>query len=766
MMKQCCFGFFLAAGLQAGPVLDSSGLAELDRVVEKAVAEKNPPGAVVWLEHQGQAHTLVKGARELVPVREGMTLDTVFDAASLTKVVATTPCVLQLVEEGRIDLEAPVSRYLPEFVGEGRDEVCVRHLLTHTSGLPAGIPQEPIWTGYAEGMRRATTSIPEAVPDSLFRYSDINFILLGEIVQRVSGLKLDILAAERVFKPLKMSSTRFNPPANWRVRIAPTERDEFGQMLNGVVHDPTSRRMGGVTGHAGLFTTAADLARYARMILGGGELEGARVLKAETVRRMQQVQTAATVLERRGLGWDIDSTFSRPRGGLFPLGSFGHTGFTGTSLWIDPASKTFIIFLSSRLHPEGGGSVRDLYEQVGTAAAKCVPGFDFKAVTEALPKRAENEVPTVLNGIDVLERDGFAELKGLRVGLITNHTGINLRRRSSIDLLHEAKDVRLCALFSPEHGIRGELDQEKIGDTKDAKTGLPVFSLYGEVRAPGAEQLKDLDALVFDIQDIGCRFYTYISTLRLSLEAAAKAGKKFIVLDRVNPVDGLHVEGPVEVDEEKFTATHAMPLRHGLTVGELARLINAERKVGADLRVIPLEGWRRGLMFDQTGLPWQNSSPNMRSPEAALLYPGVGLLEFSVSVGRGTDTPFQVVGAPYVDDLRLAHELNKLGLTGLRFVPVRFKPSVSIFKDQICGGVRLVVTDRQVLQPVAAGIAIAITLQKLYPGEFEVEKVGTLLNQKKLLEMIRRGAGWRSITAVWAEELAAFRLRREAALLY
>lgn len=753
----------LSASLGA---LEPAGLKALGQLVEKAVAAKNPPGAVVWLEHKGQVHTLVKGVRELVPVREEMTLDTVFDAASLTKVVATTPCVMQLAEAGRIDIESPVSRYLPEFVGEGREQVCVRHLLTHTSGLPAGIPKEPAWTGYAEGLRRATSSIPEAAPDSLFRYSDINFILLGEIVQRVSGRKLDVLAAERVFKPLKMAATRFSPPAGWRARIAPTERDEFGQMLNGVVHDPTSRRMGGVTGHAGLFTTAADLARYARMILGGGELEGVRILKAETIRRMQQVQTAATVLERRGLGWDIDSAFSRPRGEVFPIGSFGHTGFTGTSLWIDPASQTFVIFLSSRLHPEGGGSVRDLYEQVGTAAAKCVPGFDFKGVGDALPKRAENEVPTVLNGIDVLERDGFAALKGLRVGLITNHTGINVRRESSIDLLHAAKDVRLRALFSPEHGIRGELDQEKIGDSKDARTGLPVFSLYGEARAPGAEQMKDLDALVFDIQDIGCRFYTYISTLRLSLEAAAKAGKKFIVLDRVNPAGGLHVEGPVLVDEEKFTATHAMPLRHGMTVGELAQLMNAERKAGADLRVIRVEGWRRGLMFDQTGLPWQNPSPNMRSPEAALLYPGIGLLEFSVSVGRGTDTPFQVVGAPYVDDLRLAHELNRLGLPGLRFVPVRFKPSASVFKDRMCGGVRLVVTDREVLQPVAAGIAIATILQKLHPGEFAVEKVGTLLNQKRLLEMIRSGGGWRSVTAAWTDELADFMTRRQAVLLY
>ncbi len=763
------FALFLAVTGMAGaaqPVFDPTALKALDQVIGKAVAKKNPVGVVLWLEHRGLTHTLVKGARELVPVREEMTADTIFDAASLTKVIATTPSIMVLADQGKIDLDAPASRYLTEFVGEGRELICIRHLITHTSGLKSGIPELPAWIGYAEGIRRATASVPDAPPDSFFRYSDINFILLGEIVQRVSKQKLDGFAAEHVFKPLKMNSTRFTPPADWRSRIASSERNELGQMLCGVVHDPTSRRMGGITGHAGLFTTAADLARYARMILAGGELDGARVLKAGTIAQMQRVQTAATVFERRGFGWDIDSTYSRPRGEVFPVGSFGHTGFTGTSLWIDPASQSFVIFLSSRLHPDGGGSVRDLYELVGTAAAKCIPGFDFKNVAGALPKRRANEIPTVLNGIDVLQRDGFAALKGLRVGLITNHTGINASRQSTIDLLHESPVVKLRALFSPEHGIRGELDQAKITDSKDQKTGLPVFSLYGESRAPKPEQLAELDALVFDIQDIGCRFYTYISTLRLSLEAAAKAGKKFIVLDRVNPIGGIEVEGPAVVDHETFTATHTIPIRHGMTVGELARMMNAERKIGADLQVIRMEGWRRELLYDQTGLPWQNPSPNMRSLEAALLYPGVGLLEFSISVGRGTDTPFQVLGAPFVDDLRLSYELNKLGLSGLRFVPVRFKPSASIFKDESCGGVRLIITDREVLKPVAAGIAIAVTLQRLYPKQFALEKVNTLLNQTKLLEQIRAGKDWRLITESWSQETAAFTRRRESVLIY
>jgi uncharacterized protein YbbC (DUF1343 family)/CubicO group peptidase (beta-lactamase class C family) len=765
MIRLTCF-LFLALTLSAETSFNADGLKALESVVENAVAKKNPAGAVVWLEHCRQTHTLVKGARELVPVREEMTADTIFDAASLTKVIATTPSIMILADQGKLDIEAPVSRYLPEFMGEGRELIKVRHLLTHTSGLKPGIPREPSWTSYAEGIRRAMSSIPDAPPESFFRYSDINFILLGEIVQRVSRLKLDVFAADHVFKPLKMTSTRFVPPADWRSRIAPTERDENGQMLNGVVHDPTSRRMGGVTGHAGLFTTASDLARYARMILGGGQLDGVRVLKEATIKQMQGVQTAATVYERRGLGWDIDSLYSRPRGEVFPIGSFGHTGFTGTSLWIEPASQSFVIFLSSRLHPEGGGSVRDLYELVGTAAAKCIDGFNFKSVKNALPKRGDKEVPTVLNGIDVLELDGFTALKGLRVGLITNHTGMNARRESTIDLLNAAKEVKLRALYSPEHGIRGELDQEKIADSKDKKTGLPVFSLYGENRAPKPEHLAELDVLVFDIQDIGCRFYTYISTLRLSLEAAAKAGKKIIVLDRVNPIGGLELEGSPIVDEEKFTATHTIPIRHGMTVGELAQMMNMERKIGAELQVIRMEGWRREMLYDETGLPWQSPSPNMRTLEAALLYPGVGLLEFSISVGRGTDSPFQVLGAPYVDDLRLAHELNKVGLPGLRFVPVRFKPVASVFKDESCGGVRVIITDRAALKPVAAGLAIAMTLQKLYPDRFALAKVNTLLNQTKLLDLIRSGRDWRSMVESWTADAADFARRREAVLMY
>lgn len=741
--------------LLLGSIASADEFDPLRAVVSKAVAKGNPAGAVLWLESGDQKLTLVEGQRALLPVKEAMTEDTVFDAASLTKVVATLPSVLILMEQGKTDLEAEARRYIPEM----RAGITLRHLLTHTSGLKPGIPKEPEWTGYAAGIERAIATEPDGPPGRFFRYSDINFILLGEIVQRVSGMPLNEFAAKHVFEPLHMDSTRFLPPEEWRPRIAPTEKDESGTMLRGVVHDPTSRRMGGVSGHAGLFTTAGDLAKYARILLQGG----AGVLKPETVKLMTSPQTPATVFERRGLGWDIDSAFSRPRGKLFPLGSFGHTGFTGTSLWIDPASQTFVVFMSSRLHPHGKGSVRDLYEDIGTTAAQCVK---LKSSEGPPWPRGEKEVPTVLNGIDVLTRRKFADLKGLRIGLITNQTGIDARRHSTIDLLANAADVKLKKLFSPEHGIRGELDQEKISHSTDKKTGLPVLSLYGTQRAPTQEQLADVDALVFDIQDIGCRFYTYIGTMRLCMESAAKAKKPFYVLDRVNPIGGLQVEGPALIDAEKPTATHAIPLRHGMTAGELAAMMNSERAMQCDLKVIPVEGWQRSLFFDQTGLPWVNPSPNMRSLNAALLYSGIGLLEFSITVGRGTDTPFEVLGAPYVDDLRLSYELNKLGLPGVQFTPVRFTPTASVFKGEACSGVRMTITDRTALNAVDVGIAIASTLQRLYPKEFKLALVDTLLNRAASVKEMRGGDSWKKIVAAWAAETQAFETRRERFLKY
>ena len=739
-------------------------LAEMDAAVNQAVAEGNCPGAVVWLERNGVYYGKAYGKRALVPVEEPMTEDTIFDVASLTKVVACTPAVMLLVERERIKLDEPVQTYIPEFKGDGKEAVTIRQLLTHTSGLRPDVNTQPPWSGYDTAIRLACAERLVTPPGTAFRYSDINFFLLGEVVQRVSGIKLNEFVAREIYQPLKMTVTGFLPPDSKLPRVAPTEKTG-ANILRGTVHDPTARYMGGVAGHAGIFTTAADLARYARMLLNLGELDGTRVFKPETVKLMTRVQTPETISARRGLGWDIDSGYSRPRGRIFPLGSYGHTGFTGTALWIDPFSKTFWIFLSNRVHPDRKGSVLALESALANLAAEAVVGFNFSYVPGSLPPRPEAEPHSLpreqaeaLNGIDVLARQKFALLKGLRVGLVTNHTGHDRHRNRTIDLLNAADGVQLKALFSPEHGIRGALD-ENVSDSTCEKTGLPVYSLYGARRAPEPAQLKDLE-------DVGCRFYTYVATLGNCLEAAGKRDLKFIVLDRVDPINGVGIEGPVYRGESSFTAFHPIPLRYGMTLGELAKMFNVECGFHADLTVVPVEGWTREFWFDQTELPWTNPSPNMRNLSEAILYPGVGLLESAVSVGRGTDTPFEVVGAPYIDDARLAAELNRAGLPGARFVPVRFTPKASVFKDHSCGGVYIMLTDRDRLSSVDVGITLALTLERLYPGDFALQQVQHLLQHQPTIDAIKAGKSLAEIKQLWAGDLDEFKKRREKFLIY
>jgi uncharacterized protein YbbC (DUF1343 family) len=605
-----------------------------------------------------------------------------------------------------------------------------------------------------------------------------------------------------------MRDTSFRPNANLRNRIAPTEQRR-GQLsylgdkpegseadadkwLRGEVHDPTSYRMNGVAGHAGLFSTADDLAIYCQMILNGGHYKGVRIMSPLTVAEMTRPRLVADNGWTRGLGWDINSSFSTNRGDLFPLGSFGHTGFTGTSFWIDPASKMFVVFLSNRVHPDGKGDVAALRGRVASIAAGAVTDSalvgsarkelseyyegatgDFARFTAsreqalALAAGVNSPATKVLTGIDVLARDNFKQLAGMRVGLVTNQTGRDRNGRSTIDVLFKAPGVKLVALFSPEHGIRGAAD-EKVSDSRDEETGLPIFSLYGESRRPKPEQMKDLDALVFDIQDIGARFYTYISTLGYVMEEAAKAKLPVVVLDRPNPIGGLDVEGPIaDADKLSFVVYHRIPVRHGMTIGELARLFNQESSLGCDLRVIEMSGWRRSMWLDETNLLWVNPSPNMRSLNEATLYPGIGLLETTnVSVGRGTDTPFELVGAPWIDGQQLASYLNSQRIAGVRFVPVRFTPATSVFKGEACGGVNIIVTDRERYRPVTSGVEIAVALHKLYSAEWKIDSYLRLLANADALERLKRGDSAVDIVRSWSESLAEFRKKRARVLLY
>lgn len=752
------------------------GSRDLDAAIEKAIAGNQIPGAVL-IAGQGARilHYKAYGYRSLEPAKEKMTLDTIFDAASVTKIVATTSSVMKLVEQGKVRLADRVTVYLPGFQG-GASDVTVRHLLTHYSGLRPDLDLKPEWSGYETGIDKALVDVPVAEPGARMIYSDIGFILLGEIVRVASGKPLNEFAAGNIFKPLGMTRSTFVPPAAWKPLIAPTERTE-GRILRGVVHDPTTRYMGGVAGHAGLFTTARDLSRWARMILNGGVLGGVRVLSSATVRKFTEPNSPPHETALRGLGFDIDSPFSSNRGELYPIGSFGHTGFTGTSIWMDPVSKSYVILLANSVHPTLRPAITPLRSKVATIFAAAIgltrqdvslTGYgEVSAYTPV--RRHMARTAEVQTGLDVLVSEGFARWKGKRAALITNHTGRTRDGKRNIDAML-AGGVELKALFSPEHGFTGTEDHENVGHAKDQVSGLPVWSLYqGENRKPKPEHLQDLDLLVFDIQDIGARFYTYISTMKNAMEAAASAGIEFVVLDRPNPITGIYVEGPMlDAGMTSFVGIHPMPLRHGMTIGELARMINAEAGINARLTVVEMKNWRRADWWDSTGLTWVDPSPNMRSLNAALLYTGVAMAEYArnYSVGRGTETPFEQFGADWMDGRAVAVYLNKRMVPGVRFYPVEFKPTTSNLAGKNVSGVRIVVTDREGFSALRLGLEIAAAIEKLHPGKIDWTANAKLIGNQEAIDGIQKGIDPRNLEPRLQEAAAAFARHRAQYLLY
>jgi uncharacterized protein YbbC (DUF1343 family)/CubicO group peptidase (beta-lactamase class C family) len=770
------FSFFLCV---AASGQQKQNLSILDSIVENSIQKHEIPGAVLLVGHDAQVvYRKAFGNRSLEPTTSAMAVDTIFDIASLTKVVATTTAVMQLVEQGKIRANDPVVKYIPEFGQNEKGDITVRDLLTHHSGLPPGLDLSHPWAGREVGYSMAFASTPFAPPGTRFVYSDVNFIVLGALVERVSGLSLDAYSTQNVFAPLGMSHTRFLPPAEWLQQIAPTEYDEHGQMLRGVVHDPTVRRMGGVAGEAGVFSTADDLAKFAQALL-----DGSSVLSRRVIEKMTSPQQPPTSPALRGFGWDIDSPYSSNRGELLPVGSFGHTGFTGTSLWIDPTTRTYIILLTNAVHPRGKGSAISLRAKVATTVAAAIPltvseqeAMRWKTITgynEAMT--AEHHLTgrngTVLTGIDVLESQDFASLRGKRVGVLTNQTGVDSAGHRTIDILARAAGVQLTAIFSPEHGVTGALDTTKVGNSRDAATGIPVYSVYGgttEARHPPADVLKQLDAVVIDLQDAGVRFYTYETTLGYFLEAATKAGMSVIVLDRPNPITGAFVQGPLsEPGRENFTNYGPVPVRHGMTLGELAQMFNREHNIHAKLTVIPMQGWIRGDWLDSTSVEWVNPSPNLRSLTEATLYPGVGLIEgTNVSVGRGTDTPFELLGAPWMKGRELAQYLNARQIPGVRFVPVTFTPTASNFSGQLCHGVNIVLTARDFLDAPELGVELASALATLYPQQFHMEKMIDILASQTVYNALARGEDPRRIELDWQEDLLKFQQLRQKYLIY
>ena len=774
-----------ARAQQPAPATASEAdFSAVDQAINDAIAAHQLPGAVLVVGHGGHVvYRHAYGNRAIEPAPEAMTEDTVFDMASLSKVLSTSVAVMELIQQGRVGLDDPVVKYLPAFAANGKSNITVRDLLTHYSGLPPDVDLKESWSGKETGIRLAIESVPYGPPGKTFRYSDINFITLGAIVEKVSGEPLNVYAAQHVFGPLGMTHTRYLPPASLIPHIAPTAHNDdlamtHDELLRGTVHDPTTRRMGGVAGHAGVFSTAGDTAAYAQALLD--RLAGRPShfpLTTATLQIMCQPQQPSGGRWLRGLGWDIESPFSRPRGELFPVGSFGHTGFTGTSLWMDPRSDTYVVLLTNAVHPRGGHNITPLRGKVATEVTRTLGLYGPGSAPVG---------PQVRTGIDQLESTNFAALRslhprrgGLRVGLLTNQTGLDSTGRRTIDVLAEdlpraLPGARLVSLFSPEHGILGVEDREGIRNAVDTKTGLPVISLYGAHEAdrrPTAEQMQNLDAVVIDLQDAGVRFYTYETLMGYFLEAASKSRTAVVVLDRPALDSGVDVLGPVSDERaESYTDYMREPIVHGMTLGELARFFNGERDLGANLAVVPMSGWQRGLWYGQTGVPWVNPSPNLRNSNAAAVYPGLALLEM-ISVGRGTDAPFEQFGAPCIasgaDAQRLADALNARKIMGVEFAATSFTPEKPYpYAGTLVHGVRITVTDRTRLDAPEMGVELLSALHKQYPQHFPLANANRLLDNKATIDAIEAGKDPREIEEMWEPELMRFREVRAKYLLY
>lgn len=789
---QTCF----AADTEPGPAkkiswtaakMDSSLEGRIDKAVAKSLEDGQMSGCVVLIGRRGGiVFEKAYGNRQVEPEKEPMTTDTLFDMASLTKPLATATGVMILIERGQLRLQDKVAKFFPEFAAKGKQDITVEELLVHSSGL---LPDNPL-ADYSDGWNSALPKICDlsllSEPGTKFKYSDVNFILLGKIIEAVTGESQDTFVKREIYDKLGMRDTGYVPPAELRERAETTEKTD-GKWLKGEVHDPRAAKMGGVAGHAGLFSTAENLAIYGQMMLQKGKYDGVRVLSPASVEEMTRPRNIGG--HRRALGWDKQSGYSRNRGELMSDKAFGHGGFTGTVMWIDPELDLYVVFLGDRLHPDGVGEVNDLAGRIGTmacaatmkaaqtrteptqpivtnpiAASVAASSGKREPTTGDAPKRSGN----VRLGIDVLEDDGFKLLNGKRVGLITNQTGLDSERVTTIERLHNAKNVKLVALFSPEHGIRGALDQSKIDDTIDEQTGVPVYSLYGKSRTPSQEQFEKIDVMVFDIQDIGARFYTYPSTMCLAMEAAAKAGKGFVVLDRPNPIDGVTVEGPLlDKGRESFVGLQRLPIRHGLTVGEIATMYAKDHGIAHKLTVVKADGWRRDMYLFDTGLFWLNPSPNMKTLEAALLYPGIGMLEFTnLSVGRGTETPFQVLGAPWIDETKLAEMINAAKPPGVRVVPVRFTPTASKFAKEECHGVHFIITDWDKVRSFDLGLIVAHALVKLHQDKWQPEKWKTLLASEEVYRRIVGGEDVKVVLASLEKDLSLYRELKKKFELY
>jgi len=746
----------------------TGGLDDVDRLLDDFVEKGAFPGGVLAVGHRGAlVHLHPFGRLSYDEDAPAVEKDTIYDLASLTKVVATTTMAMILVDEGRLDLDEKVQDFLPLFQGPDKEKVTVRHLLTHSSGVDWWAPLYEELQGPDAYLERIQAMDLVYEPGTDFKYSDLGIILLGEILSRVAGQPLDEFVQERAFEPLSMTDTLFLPGEDRLQRIAPTEYDPWrGRVIRGEVHDENAFALGGIAPHAGLFSTAGDLSRFAQMLLNGGVLEHHRIVSRDTVELF--TRKAGDGESTRALGWDTKSPENSSAGSFFSPRSFGHTGFTGTSIWVDPDRELFLILLTNRVHPTRENQlIREARPAVADAVVNALTDAD-RELPEEMPGRV------VEVGLDRIAAGEDFGLRGKRLGLVVHAASVTEDGRHAIDVLRDA-GLDVVRLFTPEHGLRSQAAAgEIVANGRDPRSGLPVVSLYGDHRKPTKRDLKHLDALVFDLQGAGVRFYTYVSTLILNLEAAAEHDLEFVVLDRPNPLGGERIEGPVSAPRdlmpESFVNLAPGPLVHGLTMGEMARFVNQRLKKPVRLTVVPMQGWERGMTWADTGRAWVPPSPSLRSPEAAIAYPGVCLLEVTnVSEGRGTANPFLVFGAPWLRP----SELQVLA-PGFELEPVIFTPVGSPatpnpkFDGQECHGMRVRVTDPAAAQPYRLGVELLVALMSRDDFEWKDEGAALtrLVGTQRLLDDLRRR---RSVVQIIEADLAdhdVWRRDRAAALLY
>ena len=715
----------------------------LSEGLRKAVQDAKCPGAVAYVgDHDNVLLHEAVGFCEITPEKRPSTVATPYDLASLTKVIATTTSVMLLHEENRIDLDRPVSNYLPIPAFE---RFTIRQCLQHTTGLSVGRPLYKECSSLNEMLQRYAEDTLSWTPGTHRRYSDVEFMILGKVVELVAQEPLDAFCQRRIFKPLEMTRTGFNPPPEWRAECAATEKCAWrGRVMRGEVHDENAYAVGGVSGHAGLFSTAEDLARFSRALLQGKLLKPATL---EIMRRIGQLP----FYPWQGLGWKLDPWASGSEGYLPSRGAIGHTGWTGTSIWIDFETERFAILLANTCHPSRTQRDTDTLRSL----------FHDTVARTVYPRH--NNTHT---GLDRLIKEEFASVSNKRIALLANHASCDQMGHPILDVLARDSSIAITYVYSPEHGFT--LNQE-AGETVATKDKF--ISLYGDRKAPTQDELKKIDCFVIDLQDVGARYYTYAATMLACLKACCAAKKPVLVLDRPNPVGGSTLEGPIASEFGRDVCWGPVPIRHGMTFAEIAMFFKANTSEIADLKleISDLDGWPCERLFAECSLPWTPPSPNIPTPEIALLYTGMCLFEgTNLNEGRGTDTPFQIIGAPWLDAVAITGELTPEETPGCRLEATTYTPksipgksSDPRYRDESCQGIRIVISDSVNVRAVTVAIALLRSIYRHHRDAFAWGKSFDLLaGGPSLRTAIESGASTAEIVQTFDAALQAFDQKR------